>query len=47
MLRICLDNNFDDGEITKVLKKYETEDKYKGMAEYEWNDVTTKEQEQE
>jgi hypothetical protein len=42
-VRICLDNDFDEGLISKELKKYETEDKYKNLAEYEWNKVTTKE----
>ena len=44
-MRICLDNNFDENEIEKALKKYETDAKYKGLQEYEWNEVTTKEQE--
>ena len=44
-MRICLDNNFDENEIEKALKKYETDAKYKGLQEYEWNEVTTKEKE--
>jgi hypothetical protein len=31
-------------KISKELKKYETEDKYKNLAEYEWNKVTTKDE---
>jgi len=42
-VRICLDNDFDQVSISKELKKYETEAKYKDMPEYEWNKVTTKE----
>lgn len=44
-MRICIDNDFDRGRISKTLKQYETDSKYKGLADYEWNSVTTKEQE--
>lgn len=30
--------------ITKALKQYETEEKYKGMQEYEWNTIQSKEE---
>ena len=26
----------------KEFKKYQTDDKYKGMVEYEWNEIKTK-----
>ena len=37
-----MDENFDEEEIDRILKKYETDDKYKGLAEFEWNEVTSK-----
>lgn len=42
MVRICLDNDFDPTRISKELKRYETDVKYKGLEEYEWTKVTTK-----
>lgn len=44
VVRICLDHDFDDVSITKALKQYETEEKYKGMQEYEWNTIQSKEE---
>lgn len=37
---ICFENNFNEQAVLAVFSKYETEDKYKGMQEFEWN--TTK-----
>jgi hypothetical protein len=45
VVRICLDNDFDPTKISKELKRYETDVKYKGLEEYEWTKVTTKDQE--
>ena len=43
VVRICRDNDFDNDAVDKALNKFKTEDKYKGLEDYEWNDVTSKE----
>lgn len=35
-MRVCIDFDFDSKKIQSYLKKYETDDKYKGLEEYEW-----------
>ena len=35
-MRVCIDFDFDSKKIQSYLKKYENEDKYKGLDEYEW-----------
>lgn len=37
IVRVCIDFDFDSAKISEHLKKYETDDKYKGLAEFEWN----------
>jgi len=39
---VCLENEFDRVKIKSYLKSYETEDKYKGLEEYEWNTTQTR-----
>jgi len=38
----CLDNDFDPVRVKSYLKTYETDDKYKGMEQYEWNTTQTR-----
>lgn len=41
-MRTCLDFNFDATKINQYLKTYETEERYKGMEEYEWNTIQSR-----
>jgi len=42
VVRTCLDFNFDATKINQYLKTYETEERYKGMEEYEWNTIQSR-----
>jgi len=44
IVRVCIDFDFDNKKIQSYLKTYETDDKYKGLEEYEWNTTQTKQQ---
>jgi hypothetical protein len=37
-----IDFDFDAKKIQAYLKTYETDDKYKGLEEYEWNTTQTR-----
>jgi len=37
IVRVCIDFDFDATRISEHLKKYETNEKYKGLADFEWN----------
>ena len=39
---ICFENNFDEEAVRAVLSKYETDERYKGMQEFEWNTTKTR-----
>ncbi len=42
VVRICVDALFDEVEIDAQLKQYETDKKYAGMEDYEWNTAMTR-----
>lgn len=42
--KICVDFGFDDEKITEYLKCLEVDEKYKGIAAFEWQQTMTKEQ---
>lgn len=42
VIRICVDNDFNSEKIDKALNKFKTSDKYAGLQDFEWNDVTSK-----
>ena len=42
IIRTCVDHDFDEKEIIESLDMYMTEDKYKGLKDYEWNTTETR-----
>ena len=36
IVRVCIENNFDEAAIIKKLDQYQTKEKYKGLKEYDW-----------
>lgn len=41
-MKVCIDFDFNSSKISQYLKTYETEDKYKGLEEFEWNTTQTR-----
>lgn len=46
-MRVCIDFDFDKKKIQNYLKKYETDDKYKGLEEYEWQSTQTRQEKED
>jgi len=42
--KICIEFDFDLDKIEEYLKCYEIEEKYKGVAAYQWQETLTREQ---
>lgn len=42
IVKVCIDFDFNSSKISQYLKTYETEDKYKGLEEFEWNTTQTR-----
>ena len=42
VVRVCVDLDFDTAAIKKHLAKYETNDKYKGLQQFEWATATSR-----
>lgn len=42
--QVCIDYDFDEDKIDAYLKFFEIDEKYKGLAAYEWKTTQTREE---
>lgn len=41
-MKVCVDLDFDSAAIKAHFSRFEVDDKYKGIQDYEWNETETK-----
>ena len=47
MVQICIQYDFNDAQIMEHMQRFETDDKYKGIADFEWNTTQSRQQKQQ
>jgi hypothetical protein len=42
IIRACIEHDFNDGAVQRYLEQYKTDEKYKGLKDFEWSEVQTR-----